>query len=72
MKRKTIYFVGMVLGGLACIYFAFEAKPVFKLWHWFGYTFSIGNPVENWVPKLSFATFLMLYLRELGRENKKS
>lgn len=72
MKLKTVYFVGMLLTAVACVYFSFEAKPVMPLWHWFGYTFSIGDPIENWIPKLSFVTFLFLYLRELGIQNKKS
>jgi len=62
----------MLLSGAACLFMSFEAKPVVPLWHWFGYRFSIGNPIENWIPKLSFAIFLFLFLRQLGRENKQS
>lgn len=72
MKLKTLYFSVMLLSAVTCIYFAFEAKPVMPLWHWFGYTFSIGHPLENWVPKLLFGCSLFLYLRELARQNKKS
>ena len=72
MKLKTIYFLGMLLSAVVCIYLAFETKPIVPLWHWFGYTYSIGNPLENWIPKLSFGVFLFLFLRQLGIENKES
>ena len=72
MKLKMVYLLGMLLSAVVTLYFSFEAKPVLPLWHWFGYRFSIGSPIENWIPKFSFLIFLILYLAQLNKETKKS
>jgi hypothetical protein len=72
MKLKTIYLLGMLLSAVVCIYCSFEAKAVVPLWSWFGYKFSMGNPLDNWAPKLSFAIFLFFFIREVNKESKES
>ena len=72
MTTKKISVIGMIVSAIIALYFSFEAAPVVKLWHWFGYTFSMGNPLENFIPKLSFALFLVLFLVSSQREKSAS